>query len=59
MNIPNAYGLEPRFALKSLSQMAIAQFIALHGFGFDLSSPGELWRMRNANIPDNLYSSFY
>ena len=49
--MPNAYGLEPRFAMKANSSRALLQIIAGQGINIDASSVNEALRARAAGIP--------
>jgi diaminopimelate decarboxylase len=48
--MPNAFGLEPRFAMKANSSRAVLQIIAREGFGIDASSLNEARRAHAAGI---------
>lgn len=50
LGMPNAYGLEPRFAMKANSSRAILQLVAREGFGIDASSLNEARRAHAAGI---------
>jgi diaminopimelate decarboxylase len=50
-SMPNAFGLEPRYAMKANSSRALLQLIAGQGFGIDASSLNEARRARAAGIP--------
>lgn len=50
LGMPNAYGLEPRFAMKANSSRAVLQIIAREGFGIDASSLNEARRAHAAGI---------
>ncbi len=45
------FNLEPRYAFKANSNMAIAQSIAMQGFNFDCSTLEEVLRLQMAGIP--------
>jgi diaminopimelate decarboxylase len=49
--MPNAFGLEPRYAMKANSGRALLQLIWGQGFGVDASSPNEARRAHAAGIP--------
>ncbi len=49
--MPNAFGLFPRFAMKANSTKAILQIIYNQGFGIDASSINEVERANLAGIP--------
>ena len=49
--MPNAFGIEPRYAMKANSGRALLQLIAAQGFGIDASSLNEARRARAAGIP--------
>ncbi|MDT8392165.1 MAG: diaminopimelate decarboxylase [Lentisphaeria bacterium] len=49
--MPNAYGLEPRFAMKANSSRALLRIIAGQGINIDASSVNEALRARAAGIP--------
>jgi diaminopimelate decarboxylase len=51
LGMPNAYGLEPRFAMKANSTRAILQLVAREGLGIDASSLNEVRRAHAAGIP--------
>ncbi len=50
IQMPNAYGLKPRFAMKALSSKRILKIIYEQGFGIDASSLNEAKRAINAGI---------
>lgn len=50
MTMPNAYGIQPRFAMKANSLKAILQIIASEGMGIDASSLNEAKRAVMAGI---------
>lgn len=50
LGMPNAYGLEPRFAMKANSTRAILQLVAREGLGIDASSLNEARRAHAAGI---------
>ncbi len=51
LRMPNAYGLEVRFAMKANPSLALLQVIASHGLGIDASSINEAKRAQFAGIP--------
>lgn len=51
MNMPNAYGLEPRYAMKANSNKAILQLVSQQGLKIDASSLNEARRANAAGIP--------
>ena len=50
LGMPNAYGIEPRFAMKANSSRAILQLVAREGLGIDASSLNEARRAHAAGI---------
>ncbi len=48
--MPNAFGLQPRYAMKANSGKALLQLILGQGFGIDASSMNEVRRARAAGI---------
>ncbi|MBJ6724048.1 diaminopimelate decarboxylase [Geomesophilobacter sediminis] len=48
--MPNAFGIEPRYAMKANSNATILREIVKHGFGIDASSLNEARRARLAGI---------
>lgn len=48
--MPNAFGIEPRYAMKANSNATILREIVKHGFGIDASSLNEARRARMAGI---------
>jgi len=50
IGMPNAYGIEPRFAMKANSSRAILQLVAREGMGIDASSLNEARRAHAAGI---------
>jgi len=57
--MPNAYGLEPRYAMKANSNKAVLQLITREGINIDASSFNEVRRAKNAGIELNriMYTS--
>lgn len=51
MNMPNAFGILPRFAMKANSSRALLQLITSKGLGIDASSLNEVRRAHLAGIP--------
>jgi diaminopimelate decarboxylase len=51
MGMPNAFGIEPRFAMKANSSKAILQLVRQEGFGIDASSMNEARRARASGFP--------
>ncbi|MBT3304334.1 diaminopimelate decarboxylase [Candidatus Woesearchaeota archaeon] len=52
-NMPNAFGLRPRYAMKANSNRSVLQFLAQRGWYFDCSTLNEVRRLRMAGIPVN------
>jgi diaminopimelate decarboxylase len=50
LGMPNAYGIEPRFAMKANSSRAILQLVAREGLGIDASSLNEARRAHVAGL---------
>ena len=59
LSMPNAFGLEPRYAMKANSNMAVLQLITGQGINIDASSFNEVRRAKNAGVALNriMYTS--
>ena len=51
LSMPNAFGLEVRYAMKANPGLALLQLIARQGLGIDASSVNEAHRARMAGVP--------